>query len=52
MEQIGFKFPTSLKTGIDLSYSRTPLQIKNHFSKLLKEIMNMMINPLRQNKKR
>ena len=47
MELTGYKYLTNSKTGIDLSYIRTPLQIKHHFSNLLKGIVNNINNTLR-----
>lgn len=52
MELTGYKYLTNSKTGIDLSYIRTPLQIKRHFSNLLRGIINNINNTLRQNKQR
>jgi hypothetical protein len=52
MELTGCKYLTISKTGIDLTYIRTPLQIKNHFSNLLRGIINNIYNTLRQNQQR
>jgi hypothetical protein len=52
MELTGCIYLAISRTGIDLSYIRTPLQIKNHFSKLLRGIVYNINNTLRQNQQR